>query len=92
MSIDITKARKSAQRLIDVAFGNRDKETGEKIRPHFEIPANPRYDDDLILSAALDELERLQLTTTVQETAAKMGSLPMPSAAEPEKKGDAPCE
>ena len=57
--VDLARARKAAQRLTDVAFKNRDRETGELIRPHFEIPANPN-DDDIILTRALDELERLR--------------------------------
>lgn len=57
--VNLAKARKAAQRLTDVAFHNLDKETGEPIRPHFEIPAN-QNDDDIILTRALDELEKLR--------------------------------
>lgn len=57
--VDLAKARKAAQRLTDVAFRNRDKATGEPVRPHFEIPVHYE-DDDVILDRALDELERLR--------------------------------
>jgi hypothetical protein len=55
--VDIARARKAHQRLVDVAFRNLDRETGEPIRPHFEIPAN-QNDDDIIVTRALDELQR----------------------------------
>jgi len=54
--VDLEKAREAQRRLTNVAFGNLDRETGERIRPHFEIPVN-RDDDDIILLRALDELE-----------------------------------
>ena len=50
--VDVARVRKAHQRLVDVAFRNRDRETNELIRPHFEIPAHPD-DDDLIVSRAL---------------------------------------
>lgn len=57
--VNLAKARKAHQRLVDVAFRNRDRETGEPIRAHFEIPPNEN-DDDIIVSRALDELEALR--------------------------------
>lgn len=57
--VDIEKARNSHQRLVDVAFRNLDCETGQPVRPHFEIPAH-KDDDDIIVSRALDELEVLR--------------------------------
>lgn len=58
--IDVAKARKAAQRLVDVAFRNRDKVTGEPILPVFSIPADEERDDDLVVMAALDALDALQ--------------------------------
>lgn len=66
--VDIVRARRAAQRLTDVAFGNKDRETGEPISPHFEIPANPD-DDDIILARALDELEALRALVSRREMA-----------------------
>jgi hypothetical protein len=66
--VDIARARKAHQRLVDVAFRNRDKETGELIQPHFEIPAHPN-DDDIIVSRALDELERHRAAAAVERPA-----------------------
>jgi hypothetical protein len=57
--VDLDKARKAQQRLTNVAFGNVDRETGERIRPHFEIPVS-KDDDDIILARALDELAELR--------------------------------
>lgn len=63
--VDLEKARKAQQRLTNVAFGNIDRETGEPVRPHFEIPVH-RDDDDIILARALDELENLRRPTPIQ--------------------------
>jgi len=46
------EASKIAQRFIDAAFNNHGRE-----RPHFEIPANPKRDDDLRLSAYIEQQE-----------------------------------
>lgn len=44
------EADKIAQRFVDGAFRNHGKEG-----PHFEIPANPKRDDDLRLSAYIEQ-------------------------------------
>ncbi len=72
--VNMALARKSAQRLIDVAFRNRDKETGEPIRPRFCIPAH-HEDDDLVLTAALDELESLRGASEPREPAPEAVSM-----------------
>lgn len=41
--VSVERARKAAQRVIDAAFGNEDRE-----KPHFTIPTN-KDDDDVVL-------------------------------------------
>jgi len=52
--VDLDAARAALQRMIDYCFNNVGKE-----RPRFRIPAQSD-DDDLIVSAALDELRELR--------------------------------
>lgn len=40
---------------------------GESSRPYMQIPANPRQDADLILAAAIDELEQLRCRAGLSE-------------------------
>lgn len=45
--------------------------TGETTRPYMQIPANPQEDADLILSAAIDELEQLRGDGVLPDVAAE---------------------
>lgn len=58
ISKSIHELRAALQRFIASHFDGRMGSTGEKAR--FSIPARRDHDDDLVLGAAIDELEALR--------------------------------
>lgn len=54
-TISHNEAHEIAQRFIDRHFGNRDKANNAEIMPRIHIPADPDRDDDLLISAYIDQ-------------------------------------
>lgn len=69
VNASIEQIRHALQRIHHVAIGDSD-------RAYMSIPANPKEDADLILSAAIDELEQLRAraaeTAELLETNARL--------------------